>query len=150
MATAVAQCEDDRPDAARRSRRSRSSTGPVSVTNQSAITTGTKLLLNIDLRTAAGRRYRDLCRAFEGEVGGVLTESDRAIIRQDAALTLKSEQMQEALIRGEVVDENQLIRLSGAAKRLLATLARKAKARKPDVPTLASYLEEREREATAE
>jgi hypothetical protein len=144
MSGAAAIGRDTSSDPITRSRRARPTDAPISPTNKSRVTNG-RLLINVDLRTSAGRRYRDLCRAFESEIGGALTESDRAIVRQAAGLTLKSEQLQEAIIRGEVIDETLAIRLAGAASRALAKL--KAKARKPDGPTLASYLQERHREA---
>ena len=36
------------------------------------------------MRTPAGRRFRDLCRAFAAEIGGTLTEFEMSLIRQAA------------------------------------------------------------------
>jgi hypothetical protein len=90
--------------------------------NRSKISNGT-LLAHADLRSAAGRRFRDLVMAFEAEVGGgTLTEFERGLVRQAAAVSLRTEQMQEALVRGEPVDDDALIRMSGEARRILTSL----------------------------
>jgi hypothetical protein len=44
------------------------------------------------------------------------------LIRQAAGLTLRTEQMQAAIVRGEAVDNDQLIRLSSTAKRVLEAI----------------------------
>lgn len=118
----------------------RRSGGTVSKSNQSAITTGSRLLDGINMRTPAGRRYRDLVLAFKSEVGGTLLESDLAVVKQAAAITLRSEQLQSALVRGEVVDEAMMIRMTNTAKRLITALAKKAKDRKPPRASLADHL----------
>jgi hypothetical protein len=48
-----------------------------STTNRSAVTNGSKLLVGIDGRSPAARRFRDLIHFYETEVGGVLTEVER-------------------------------------------------------------------------
>lgn len=89
---------------------------------RSKISNGTRLLANVDGRSAYARRFRDLVVAFEAEVGGTLTELERGLVRQAAAVSLKAELMQEALVRGEPVDDDALIRLSGEARRILTSL----------------------------
>jgi hypothetical protein len=94
---------------------------------RSKISNGTRLLQNVDGRSAYARRFRDLVVAFEAEVGGTgtLTELERGLVRQAAALSLKTEQMQEAIVRGETVNSDTLIRLSGEARRLLSSLRKR-------------------------
>jgi hypothetical protein len=89
------------------------------------------LLRNIDDRSAEGRRYRDLIDGFTAEFGSTTPgERELALIRQGAALTVQSETIQAAIIRGESVDLEQLTRLANAQTRTLRALGiRKRKAR---------------------
>lgn len=94
-------------------------------------TAGGIQLPRLDGRTVSARRYRDLVVAFEHEVGiGSLTESEKSLIRQAAALTLRAEELQSALVLGADIDTDLLVRLSGTAKRILASIGAKA-TRKP-------------------
>jgi hypothetical protein len=107
------------------------------------------MLEGVDGRTASARRYRDLCRAFEEELGGSLNEVELGLVRQAVTLTLRAEQMQGAVVRGEMVDSDQLIRLSSTSKRILSDIAAKAAKRKPATPTLADHLAKRAAELAA-
>ena len=73
----------------------------VSKTNRSAVSNRSRLLENVDGRSATARRFRDICRAYELELGGPVSEVERDLIRQAAGLTLRSEQMQAAIVRGD-------------------------------------------------
>jgi hypothetical protein len=84
-----------------------------------------------------------LVRAYEAEVGGNLTEVERGLIRQAAALTFKAEKLQSDLVNGNPVDGDQLIRLTGTAKRILSALGEKASKRKPPALTLQDHLARR-------
>jgi hypothetical protein len=97
-----------------------------STTNRSAVTNGSKLLVGIDGRSPSARRFRDLIKAYEGEIGGVLTEVERGLIKQAAALTLRAEGMQSDIVNGVDVDNDALIRISNTAKRILGAIATKA------------------------
>ena len=115
----------------------------VRATTRSKVSNGTRLLQNVDGRSSSARRFRDLVRAYEAEVGGDLTEVDRGLIRQAAALTFKAETLQSDLVNGVPVDGDQLIRLTGTAKRILSAIAEKASTRKPAAPTLQDHLAKR-------
>jgi hypothetical protein len=119
----------------------------VSKTNRSAVSNRSRLLEGVDGRTATARRFRDICRAYEVEIGGLVSEVERDLIRQAAGLTLRSEQMQAAIVRGEMVDNDQLIRISSTARRVLETISLKAAKRK-SVPavTLADHIAQRNKE----
>jgi hypothetical protein len=108
------------------------------LTVRSAVSNGTKMLKGVDARSATARRFRDLVDDFTRDLGGedVLTVADRTLIRQAAAITLQVEQLQAAIIRGEPVDEDKLIRLSGTARRCLAGIRK----RERPAPRLADYL----------
>jgi len=50
-----------------------------------ALPPGSSRPANVDGRSAYARRFRDLVRAFEAEVGGTLSELERGLVRQAAA-----------------------------------------------------------------
>jgi hypothetical protein len=58
------------------------------------------------------------------EFGGlpVLADGARSMVRQAAVLMLRSEQLQAAVIRGDPVNDDQLIRLSSEARRAVDAL----------------------------
>lgn len=111
-----------------------------SATNRSAVTNGSRLLEGVDGRSASARRFRDLVRSFSEEIGGELTELELGLVRQAAAVTLKAEALQAALVRGEPVDGDQLIRLSGTARRILSAIGATAEKRKPAAPSLHDHI----------
>ena len=121
-------------------------TGPNCLTTRSAVSNRSRMLEGVDGRTASARRYRYLCRAFEEELGGSLNEVELGLVKQAATLTLRAEQMQSAVVRGEMVDSDQLIRLSSTSKRILTSLAEKSSKRKPPTPTLADHIAKRRQE----
>jgi hypothetical protein len=110
---------------------------------RSRVTNGSKLMAGIDGRSAEARRYRDLCLSFADDLGGAagLTESQRALVRQAAALTVQSEKLQGAMIRGEAIDDEQMTRVANSLARTLSRLGRKRAARKL---TVSEYLEARD------
>jgi hypothetical protein len=112
-----------------------------SPTLRSRITNGKDLLANVDGRTADARRYRDLCMSLADDLGGAsgLTEAQRALVRQAAAMIVQSERLQSAVLRGELVDVEQLTRLANAATRILSRLGIKRTARDM-TPSLHEYL----------
>jgi hypothetical protein len=104
-----------------------------------------------DYRCVGGNRHRTgarlcvkrsstICAAYEAEARGSVTEVERDLIRQAAGLTLRAEQLQGAIVRGEPVSNDELVRISSTAKRLLETIRSKADKRKPRGPTLQEYL----------
>ena len=106
------------------------------------VSNGTRLLAGrVDLRSAAARRYRHLIATFTAEIGGNPTELERGLIKQAAALTLKSEDLQAAIVAGQDgADPDAIIRLSSEIRRILTTLKGKAERAKPTGPTLAEYV----------
>src|ERR1700676_1316966 len=95
---------------------------PGSVTNKSRLTNKRWALSGVDMRSPVGRRFRDLCDGFEREAGGNLTETEKALIRTAGAMTLQSELLQAALVKGEPVNADDTIRLSSEARRILAPI----------------------------
>jgi len=96
-------------------------------TLRSRITNGKDLLANVEGRTAAARRYRDLCLSLADDLGGAATwaEAQRALVRQAAAMIVQSEKLHGEVLRGEIVDCEQLTRLANAATRILSRLGLK-------------------------
>ena len=109
-----------------------------SLTNRSRVTNGTRLLEGIDGRTPSARRFRDLIDSFASDLGGMqqLSEAERALVKQAASVTIRAEQLQAGIVRGETVDPDELIRLSNTSRRLLASIRRRAAPK----PTLSGYL----------
>jgi hypothetical protein len=97
----------------------------------SRVTNGKKLVAGLDGRSAEARRYRDVAVALGDDLGGAaaLSEGQRALVRQAAAMIVQSEKLQSALLRGELVDVEQLTRLANAATRILSRLGIKRQAR---------------------
>ncbi len=102
--------------------------GPARV--RASITNGTRLLAGVDGRSASARRFRDLVAALKAEYAAdhELTAAELGAIRHVAAMMLHAEQLQAAVVKGESVDSDKLIRLSGEARRLLATLRKRVAA----------------------
>jgi hypothetical protein len=109
--------------------------GP-SLTNRSRVTNGSKLVAAVDGRSASARRYKDVAFSLADDLGGAsgLTEAQRALIRQIAAMTVQSERLQGAVLRGELVDVEQLTRLSNALSRMLHRLGLKKPRARPASP----------------
>jgi hypothetical protein len=89
------------------------------------------LLRGVDGRSATARRYRDLRDALLVELGGVPSTVEQALCRQAAALTVRSEAMQAALVNGEPVDDEQLTRVTHALARTVAALRRRRRVGRP-------------------
>jgi hypothetical protein len=77
---------------------------------------------------------------YAREAGGsaVLSNAELGMVRQAAAITLRAEQLQAAIVRGEPVLADELIRLSSEARRVLSGLRRRHSRKAP--PSLAEYL----------
>ena len=106
-------------------------------TARSAVTNG-KALPGVDGRSRYARRYYDLCADLAHDLGGGLSTAEMSIVRQAAALTVKSEQLQAAIVKGEPINTDDAVRLANASARLLGAL--RTKRRQPAGPTLAEYL----------
>jgi hypothetical protein len=123
------------------------SIAPTSPTGRAAVSNGSRLLPGVDGRSASARRYRDLLKEFTAELGGegIMTEPMRALVRQAAAVTVEAEKMQAAIVRGDAVDTEQLVRVTNTLARLMNLLKTKAKASKAGQRTaLSEYLRTRQ------
>lgn len=116
-----------RPVAATSPRMNRLRAVNVSKRNRSAMANGSTILAGVDGRSLEARRFRDLCVSYADPLGGFdsLSEFDAAIIRQAAGITMQTESMQAAIVRGESVDAEQVVRLTNVLTRLLASIKKK-------------------------
>jgi hypothetical protein len=75
---------------------SRKRTSPTLACFKSSITTGTRLLHDVDGRSAWMRRLRDLIADHVSDLGGpdVLSTAEKALIRRAAMLTVQTELME--------------------------------------------------------
>ncbi len=97
-------------------------------TTRSAISNGSRILEGIDGRSTGARRFKDLIESFSRDMGGIdcLSETEQSLIRQAAIVTMRGEQLQAAIVRGEHVDPDDLVRLSNTARRCLASIPKRA------------------------
>ena len=80
------------------------------------------------------RRLNRLIREFADDLGvDRLTSAEIELVKRPATLTLAAESRAAASVRGEHVDGDELIRLSGEARHILTRLSKRAGAR-PAVP----------------
>jgi hypothetical protein len=73
-----------------------------------------------------------LCMSFADDLGGAasLTEAQRALVRQAASLSARSESMQAAQVRGEEVNPEEQTRLANVLTKTLSRLGAANKRRK--------------------
>jgi hypothetical protein len=107
---------------------------------RSAVTNGKRTLIGVNASSKYGRRYRDFIAAFAAEIGLPLGASEMAMVKQAAALAVRSEMMQAQIVNGEHIEPDDLIRICSEVRRILDAIAAKARERKPSVPTLQDHI----------
>jgi hypothetical protein len=92
----------------------------------------------IDGRSTQARRFKDLVASFASSLGGdtSLSEVDRALIRNAAALTVQCERLQAAAIAGHEVKSEEMTRLANSSARILTALRLKRQ-RRDQAPSIA-------------
>ena len=110
-------------------------------TTRSAITNGKRLHDGVDGRSKCARRFRDLVGSSSTAFGGMarLSEAERSLVRQAAALTVRAESLQARVVRGDDVNHDELIRLASEARRALQGI----RAREAPKASLSDYLAQR-------
>lgn len=104
---------------------------------RSRVSNGSSLLNGVDGRRASARRFRDLIADLTREEFGDsenLSIAELGLLRQAAALTLQAERLQAAVVRGETVNADELVRLSSENRRVLAAMRRSKRASPPEPP----------------
>jgi hypothetical protein len=91
--------------------------------NRSKVTNGS---LGIRLTSSAGRRFKDLIEEYGKEVAGTdeLSSAEVALVRMAAGITVRCEALQSAIVSGDPVDDNVIIRLTNAGCRILLALTK--------------------------
>jgi hypothetical protein len=81
----------------------------------------------LDGRSSEARRFRDLVERLSEPFGGLerLSESEVALVRTAASLTVSAEALQAKAATGEPLDLEALTRLSNAQTRIFQALRRK-------------------------
>jgi hypothetical protein len=102
------------------------------------LTNGSLLPRGLDGRSAPARRYRDLILQFShgiaGERGAPLNPAELALVKQAAAITVRAEALQAAIVRGEPVSDEDVVRLSNSAIRILTAVMNRSIAPKKKGP----------------
>ena len=98
---------------------------------------------HLDKRTRASRRSRELARAFEAEIGGVISATQRLAIERAAALVALAEDAQARRLAGDPsVTLDDVVRIDGAAQRAVRRLGIEQRKRSagPAIPSLAELI----------
>ena len=61
-----------------------------------------------------------MVRQFEAEIGAPLLPMDEVLLGQAAGLVVCSEEMQSAIVAGQEVDMDEVVRLASESRRILA------------------------------
>jgi hypothetical protein len=107
---------------------------------RSAVTNGSRLLVDGDGNSAWSRRYRDLVAAHAVDLGGadLLSEAQKSLIRRASTLEVELEAMEARLSKGEAIDLDLFQRAAGNLRRLLESIGLRRVAR--EVDPIATYL----------
>ena len=93
---------------------------------RSALTNGSLLPRGLDGRSAPARRYRDLILQFSHSIAcersAPLNPAELALVKQAAAITVRAEALQADIVRGEPVSDEDVVRLSNSAIRILTAV----------------------------
>jgi hypothetical protein len=95
-----------------------------------------------DGRTVAARRFRALIETCEAEFGAPQSSADSELYTTWAGLTLHREHLNAALVRGEPVDNDAMIRNASETRRVWSALKAKAAKAKAPAPNLHDLLAE--------
>lgn len=94
---------------------------PSTPAQRSAVANGSRLFAEpTDMRSAQGRRYRDLIAAISSDMGGDLSEAQKQLVRRVASLSVWCESVEARLAVGEDVPEfATYVTASNSLRRLL-------------------------------
>lgn len=120
------------------------------LTHRSAITNGTKLLPEVDGRSAPARRYRDLVSLHSSDLGGdnIISEGQRALVQRAAYQQVMLEQLEQQFVQQggpSTADLERYQRGTNTLRRTLQCLGlhRGRVAARDRTPDLDSYLSQR-------
>ena len=99
-------------------------------------------LADLDKRTTAARRARELIDAIASDLGGDLSTGEQQVAQRASLLGCMAESLETQWLLGEPVDTNVYCTIINAQRRALESVGLKRRARDLGVPSLAQYLEE--------
>lgn len=94
---------------------------------RSKVTNGSKLLTDVDGRSAPARRYRDLYQLITSDVGGAdsISTARQELCRRAAGLAVLCEQIEADVVRQRSVDSEDYVRLINGLSRVLKLIGLK-------------------------
>jgi hypothetical protein len=100
---------------------------------------GRLVLSGVDGRTTSARRFKEIIASLSADLGGDLTEAQKAIAARAATMAVWCEQAETEFANGGDFDVTTFATVANALRRLLADLGLERRAR--DVtPSLDAYL----------
>ena len=114
---------------------------------RSRLSNGTKLLPDIDGRSAMARRFKDIADAILTDQGGIdqCSESRLQLVRRFAAAAVLAEQMESRIANGEAIDIAEHAQLCSTLVRIAQRIGLNRRL-KNVTPHLADYLDATEAE----
>jgi len=109
---------------------------------RSRIGNGTALLPNVDGRSTAMRRYKEILSQLVQDMGGDPSEAQTIIARRAATLAVWCEQAEADLANGREMDIGEFTTATNALRRLLTDIGLDRRA-KDITPSLSEYLMKR-------
>ena len=106
--------------------------------------TGAVVLAGVDGRSMMARRFREITTGVEADLGGDLTEAQRALLARAATLACWCEEREAELANGEPFEATEYATVSNAIRRLLSDLGLGREA-KDVTPDLSDYISGRAR-----
>jgi hypothetical protein len=76
----------------------------------------------VDARFHWPRRKRDLAAAFTAQIGRELSPHEVVLVSNAAAMAVRLEQIQQDILNGKPVADNQIVRLNNSYRRILDAL----------------------------
>jgi hypothetical protein len=117
---------------------------PEGASQRSAITNGRRLLVGVDLRSAWGRRFKDLVAAHVDDLGGasVISTAELSLVRRAATIEVELELLEARFATAGQASNDALDvyqRTAGNLRRILDGIG--LKRREPQALTLRDFLE---------
>src|SRR6266404_5159305 len=111
-------------------------------TARSRVTNHVDLLPDLDGRSSAARRFRDLVSAFVADMGGLdqCSEIKLGLLRRLAATTVQAELLEARMVNGKPVDVTTLCQLASTVVRLSSRLGLERVAKDVSGPSLGDLL----------
>jgi hypothetical protein len=90
------------------------------------MTTPKRLRAVKDRRSSWARRHKELAEAFAADRGANLSAADRSIVDHSATIAVECERMKARQLNGDIIDLDELVRLTNALTRVRKELGQQA------------------------